>query len=264
MDKPIIQVTDISAHYATKPILEKISFSMYENTLTCILGKNGAGKSTLLSILSKTYNHHLTITNDDAIFIKDKPLKDFLNKEFSTILSFIPQNEQPIWNYSVYEIVAMGRYPYHNFYFSLTNTDKQIISHALKLLELEKLQDKFIYEISGGELQRVYLARTLCQETSIILLDEPFSHIDIYYQHILCDFLKKQCQNNKTVIMTIHDINLAAQYSDYILLLKDGKILDFGKTEKVFSEANLSHCFDCKIKITENPITQKKEGTIVV
>lgn len=264
MDKPIIQLDTISAYYAHKPVLQDLSFSIFENTVTCILGKNGAGKSTLLSILSKTHNQQLKTDNYNKIYIQNKPLKDFLNKEFATNVSFIPQNEQPIWNYTVYEIVAMGRYPYHNYYFSLNNKDKQIIKEALKLLELENLQDKSIYEISGGELQRVYLARTICQETSIIILDEPFSHIDIYYQHILCDFLKNQCKNNKTIIMTLHDINLAAQYSDYILLLKEGKKLDFGKTEIVFSEKNLSECFDCSIKITQNPITKKNEATIVV
>ena len=209
-----------------------------------MLGPNGSGKTTLVNLLSENHKNY-----KGDILISGKNKNSFIKKEISKIISFAPQKISFPSGTTVEEIVMMGRFAYSNIFGFNTKKDKQIAWKYSKYLNIDKLWKKDINELSGGQQQRVILAMCLTQETPIIILDEPTNHLDIKYQISLIDILKELKEKyNKTIIICLHDINIAANELDEMFLLKKGNLVANG-TNKILNNKLLKKVYDAELKV---------------
>lgn len=221
----IIETKNLTIGYQEKNsqniIASDINLSLEKGKLVSILGKNGIGKSTFLRTISKVQK-----PLSGSIYLKNKNIKSYKNNTLATILSLVLTERLPESQLNVFDIIALGRQPYTNWIDKLSEKDINIIKWAIEITEIESLKEKKFYELSDGQLQRVLIARALAQDTEIIILDEPTAHLDLHSTIKIINLLKNLVkQTNKTIIMSSHEVNLAIQLSDEIILFKDDKIL---------------------------------------
>jgi len=204
----------------TNVVSNNINFSIEKGRLIFILGKNGIGKSTLLKTISKTIPSIAGTILCNGIKIKTLP-----EQQLATQLSLVLTESLPESLLTVYELVALGRQPYTNWVDTLSDIDKEAVKKALIQTETLHLQNKPFLELSDGQLQRVLIARTLAQNTDIIILDEPTAHLDMHHTVNVFELLKKMVQEQqKTIIISSHEINLALQLADDIILFTEDKV----------------------------------------
>ncbi|MBU5269120.1 ABC transporter ATP-binding protein [Clostridium cochlearium] len=247
---PII-LNNLNFSYNEKHILKNINISFERNKFYSILGPNGSGKTTLLKNILKALP-----TTDKTIYIDAFDINNYKNKDLAKKMSSVPQNTNLEFDFTSFDVVLMGRSPHLKRFERENNKDYEIVREAMEITNTWHLKDKYINQLSGGERQKVIIARALAQESSIILLDEPISNLDIQNQIEIMDTLKF-LNRDVTIISVLHDLNLAAQYSDYILLLKNGEIFFKGTPEKVLSVNNLKYVYDVNTYIIKNPVTGK-------
>jgi iron complex transport system ATP-binding protein len=229
----MIQVSNLCAGYGDGDVIRNISFTVQKGECLCVLGPNGCGKSTLLKTIARILDYR------GAVTLEGKALSGIPRKDFAQKIALLGQTSQVFFPYTVYETVAMGRYAWSQGLFkSLSAEDKFIIDDIINTLDIYDIRDRMIDELSGGQLQRVFLARTLAQTPEVILLDEPTNHLDLKYQIELLGFLKSWVkENNKILISVFHDLNLARQFSDTAILMNNGTIAAYGTiTETLNSE----------------------------
>ena len=222
-----------------KKVLSDISFSLEPGDFVCLCGPNGAGKSTLLHALA------------DSAAIKNV-------KERAKKISFLTQNENALWDYTVFDTVLSGRFCYTGKLGNYTREDFKIAEEVIKDFGLEALSEKSVHQISGGEFQKVRLARSFAQGSEFLLLDEPLSSLDFVSSESLMNLLKEKCfEQNKAVLVSIHDINMAARFADKVLLLgkcQNEKQLCFqGSVQDVLTSENLSAVYNTKVKTFFHP-----------
>lgn len=249
----IIKIENLNFSYGNRKILKGINLGLKERKLTGILGPNGCGKSTLL----KNILGYLKSDSGD-IFIDNVIGNNISQKEKAKLISLVPQKSQLVSAMDVEEFVLMGRLPHlKNSWDGYSNKDREIANKYINELELEKFTQRKAPTLSGGEFQRVLLARALTQETKIILLDEPTSALDL--NHAL-DLMKKVKENviekNLTAVAVLHDLNLAAMFCDELVMLKDGKVFAQGTPKETLTVENLKSIYDldCSICYTEDDI----------
>lgn len=251
----MLKVTDISYRHKELSILKDINFSVKPGELIAIIGPNGAGKSTLLSYISNELK-----TKKNQVVFKDKPIEKWSVSELPKHKSKFSQQQAADISLSVEEVVLMGRYPYFNG--EPKTTDYKVIKQWMNATEIWHLRERLYEHLSGGEKQRVHLARVLSQidndfEQKLLLMDEPLNNLDVSHQFRILDLVKKQTQQGNAAIIVIHDINLAAQFADKILLLKKGNLAAFDKVENVLKEEIISDAYDFPCVITKNPINNQ-------
>lgn len=230
--------------------LSEVSFTIQQGTFLSILGPNGSGKSTLLRIIDK-----ILTPESGNIKIFEKDYYKISRKELSKYIAYVPQSILSNFPYTVFEIVLMGRAPYLGGIGFENQKDIDIAIAAMEKTDTLHLVNRKIQNISGGEMQRVFLARALTQQAPILLLDEPNTHLDLQHQIDILDLIKKFTREIKlTVISVFHDINLASLYSDLILILNQGRVFTFGKPETVLNEENIKLVFGTKAIIDKHPI----------
>ena len=248
----IIEIKNLSFKYnTTKAIFSDLNLTIKKGEITTLLGKNGCGKSTLIKLLSKN------ITNYTGnIFLENKELKSYSLKELSTKLSIVYQNNITPQEITVFDMVSFARLPYQNiFFYKQTKEDIEKINFALKETDLIDYKNTIVSELSGGQLQRVYIAMCLAQDTEIIILDEPTTFLDIKYQKSIMKLVKRLNQElHLTIIMVLHDINQAITYSDNIVALLDGEIIKTDKAHTLLNEELLNKIYDTEIKIENNKV----------
>ena len=248
----IIEIKNLSFKYnTTKAIFSDLNLTIKKGEITTFLGKNGCGKSTLIKLLSKN------ITNYTGnIFLENKELKSYSLKELATKLSIVYQNNITPQEITVFDMVSFARLPYQNiFFYKQTKEDIEKINFALKETNLIEYKNTKASELSGGQLQRVYISMCLAQDTEIIILDEPTTFLDIKYQKSIMKLVKQLNQElGLTIIMVLHDINQAITYSDNIVALLDGKIVKTDKAHTLLNEELLNKIYDTEIKIENNKV----------
>ncbi|WP_343012835.1 ABC transporter ATP-binding protein [Gemella morbillorum] len=248
----IIEIKNLSFKYnTTKAIFSDLNLTIKKGEITTLLGKNGCGKSTLIKLLSKN------ITNYTGnIFLENKELKSYSLKELATKLSIVYQNNITPQEITVFDMVSFARLPYQNiFFYKQTKEDIEKINFALKETNLIEYKNTKASELSGGQLQRVYISMCLAQDTEIIILDEPTTFLDIKYQKSIMKLVKQLNQElGLTIIMVLHDINQAITYSDNIVALLDGKIVKTDKAHTLLNEELLNKIYDTEIKIENNKV----------
>ncbi|QIB26450.1 ABC transporter ATP-binding protein [Caloranaerobacter azorensis] len=258
-----IEVESLYFSYGDSLILRDINFKIKKGEFVSIIGPNGSGKSTLLKNMISIYK-----PNRGSIKIDGKEIREYKAKELAKKVAIVPQDTNIAYDFSVFDVVIMGRNPYLGRFQSESYKDFQIVEDSLKLTDTLHLKDKSINQISGGERQRVIIARALAQEPEIMLLDEPTSHLDINHQIEILSLLKKlNTEKSMTIIIVIHDINLAARYSSKMILLNKGEIISIGKPREVITYENIEMAYNLNVVITENlytnspyliPLTSKK------
>ena len=236
--------------YKNKSIIKNINFSIDSSQWLSIIGPNGSGKSTLIKgILG------ITKSLKGNIYLKNKNIKNFTNKRIAQTVSFLPQQLNVNLNITVGDLVALGRSPYKEFWeFDLNKIDQEIINESLYLVDMYDLKDILINQISGGQCQRAYLAMALAQDPEILILDEPTNALDLKYQIKFLEIIKTLKVNKKISVITIlHDLNLAARYSDKIIALKNGESIGYGLSNELINERFIQNIFEINALISDTP-----------
>ncbi len=240
----MLTLKNVSAGYNGTDVISDISFNVCEGESLCILGPNGCGKTTLIKTIAGIIPHRGTIK------INNTSISAMKRIDAAKKIAVMSQISNIYFSYTVYETVLLGRYLHmkNRAFKEPTAKDKEYVEQCLKAVDLLGLKNKQINTLSGGQLQRVYLARTLAQEPSIILLDEPTNHLDLKNQAELIDFLKSWSkQEGHTVIGVLHDLNLAMKLADKVLLLDNGKVAAYGKTGEVISSKIINNVYDMDV-----------------
>jgi len=249
----LLDVLDITSGYDKIDIIKDISFKVEEGEFLCIIGPNGSGKSTLLKSLTK-----LLKPSKGSILFEGKDIYSFTTIEFSRRAAFVPPDISVSFSFRVEEIVSMGRNPYMNRFASLNDSDKKSIHEAMELTGIVSLKDRFIDELSTGETQRVIIAQAIAQETDVIFLDEPTSHLDIGHQTEIFDLLKKlQKEKGRTIILVSHDLNMASEYSDNLILMANGMLHSIGLPMDVLNYKAIEEVYNAVVVVRDNPMSGK-------
>jgi len=249
----ILSVRNLNFSYGNNKIINNISFDIKKGSFISILGPNGAGKSTLVNIISKILDKY-----EGEVNVAGKNIAILNSKDIAKMIAVVPQSTNPSFSFTVKEMVLMGRYPYISRFERETKEDFAIVREVMEKTRITQFADRQFNELSGGEKQRVVIAQALAQDSPILLLDEPTSHLDINFQiEFMNLFLKLNRDEGKTIIGIFHDINLAIQNSSLVMLLKEGSIFGFGKPRDVVSRQNLKSVFHSDVFVGKNPVTRK-------
>lgn len=245
-----ISIKNLSFAYDKNLVLDDINLAFTKGNFYSIIGPNGSGKSTIIKNISKSLE-----PKGKSILIGDRDICTLNNKSLSKIMATIPQRTIIDYDFTVSEIVMMGRSPHKKRFEDFNIEDERIIKKYMKATSTWELKDKLITELSGGEAQRVIAAKALSQETDIVLLDEPTSNLDIQYQ---LEFLNtfRNLKIDKIIIAVLHDLNLASVFSDEIILINKGQVVAKGTPWDVINEENIKNVYNIPVKIFENPISK--------
>ena len=247
---PIVDVQDLSVQLGAVEALSEVSIGVDQGEFLGIIGPNGAGKTTLLRAISGVLD-----PNAGSVAVAGQDVTGLSAAESSRLVAVVPQETNLAFDFSVREVVEMGRTPYTSRVSLYGDDDADIVDHALERTQLQQFADRSIGEVSGGERQRVLLARALAQDTPVLLLDEPTASLDIDHQIRTLELVRSLVESGKTVLAPIHDLNLAAHYCDRLLLLSDGARTAAGPPEQVLTEDHLEAAFGTDAVVTNNPVT---------
>ena len=247
----IINIEKLNYSYGKKEVLKELSLDIDKNKLTGIIGPNGCGKSTLAKNIIRYINGKF-----EYFKIMDIDIRQLSHKKIAQLISYIPQKSTIISNISVFDYVLLGRFPLlKNSWDNYTKKDYEIVENNINLLNIKELRDRNIETLSGGELQKALLARALAQEAKILLLDEPTSALDLNNAVEFMKILKNISMKKEiSVIIIIHDLNLASLFCDSLIILKDGRFIEKGSPKEVINEENIKSVYnlDCKVCYNEN------------
>lgn len=226
--------------------LQDISIRIPHQQVTSIIGPNGSGKSTLLKIISRILK-----SDEGTIYIEQKETTKYRTKEFAKKMTMLLQSKDHLPNLTVKELISYGRTPYKSFFKQhLTEEDEEIISNALQITNTMKHKNRLFHTLSGGEQQKVRIAMALAQQTDILLLDEPTTYLDIAHQYDVMELLYEINQSyGITIVMVLHELQQAAIYSDFLIALKKGQIVDSGPPEEILTETFLKRVYDFEANI---------------
>jgi iron complex transport system ATP-binding protein len=240
----MLEIKGLCAGYGDDDVIRNINFKVQEGESLCILGPNGSGKSTLLKCIARILDYR------GEILLEGHDVKKIPRKEYAKKTALLSQSASIFFPYTIYETVSMGRYAYLPGFLKTTSPqDREIIEDILKKLDIWDIKDRMIDELSGGTLQRVFLARTLAQTPDVSLLDEPANHLDLKHQIELKKKKKKWIsENNKTLIGVFHDLTMARRFCDSGVLLDNGTIAESGKIEEILHGETLSKVFGINIR----------------
>ena len=249
MVNPIIEMSEIEYAFRKQPILNKINLKVKRKEIIGIIGPNGSGKTTIFNILSGL----IKPTKGD-IYINGTNISSLSITQRSKLLAAAPQNTIFPEDISVFELTTMGRNPYLNLLSWESSYDNELAIQSIDRVGLLELASKKLKHISGGEKQLALIAMVLCQETPIILLDEPTSNLDIKNQlHIMDTITAIRESSNKTILINLHDLNLATKYCDKIIFLKDGTVFDQGIPNEVITSNNIQSVYGIAANVIEDP-----------
>jgi iron complex transport system ATP-binding protein len=250
----MINIKNISAGYfKNKQIIKNISLSIERKDFFGIIGKNGAGKSTLLKVLC-----NLIKPSCGTVYIDNNSMSFFSKKRIAKIISFLPQNVDVTLPFNVMEFIMFGRYPYMNTFKIPSKNDYVMVKKVMDFLDITNFAQKRIDSLSGGEKQKVLIAQVLAQETEIIVFDELTLHLDIGSQNNVLRILKnlnEQC--NKTIILTLHDLNAASEFCNKLALMDNGEIYSYGEPDKVLNYKDIKQIYNTIVAVKTNPISNK-------
>lgn len=242
----MIELKNICFSYPGQtPLLHDISTSFAEKKVTTILGPNGCGKSTLLQIACR-----LLQPSSGQILLHGQNIQQLKNKELAKQIALLSQTNRPP-EITVEDLVTYGRYPHQRYGQGLSQQDHIIINHALQQVKADSYRHRMVNHLSGGQRQRAYIAMALAQDTDIIFLDEPTTYLDINIRFEIMELVRSLNQAGKTIIMVLHDLNLALEYSDTVILMNQGRIQTEGTPQEVIASGLLDEVFQIKTHIFE-------------
>ncbi|MDH2333088.1 iron ABC transporter ATP-binding protein [Paenibacillus polymyxa] len=241
----MVEVRNVSKRYGNKNVVDQVSVTVPKGTITSFIGPNGAGKSTLLSMISR-----LTDSDEGEILIDEQAVSLTKSEELARKLSILKQTNDVNIRLTVKELVSFGRFPYSKG--RLNSEDRKMVEQSMAYMELEDMKDKHIDLLSGGQRQRAFIAMILAQDTEYILLDEPLNNLDMKHSVQIMKTLRGLVDDlGKTILVVLHDINFASCYSDYIVGMKDGRLLKQGTADEMIDSQVLKDLYDMDIPIQQ-------------
>ena len=250
MKSDIIHIKELKFSYEKSMVLDSLSFSVKAGSFFVIIGPNGSGKSTLLNLIAG-----IITPQSGAVEILGLSIQQYSRKKLATTISLVPQLTSVDFPFSVLDIVLMGRSPHLGILGLEQQKDVHIARQALEFTGVDHLSNRKMNHLSGGEQQRVFIARAICQDPKIILLDEPTASLDLAHQVRVMDLMEKLKQERGiTVVMVSHDINLASMYGENVLLLKKGNIVKSGPPNDVINFKTLEETYGCTLLVDESPL----------
>ncbi len=244
----MLEIRDLSVGYGRRRVLEQINLKASEGEVVGVIGPNGSGKTTLLKAITKVLE-----PISGTVFIDGMDVNEMQSTQIAKKVAVVSQVISINFEFTVEDIVLMGRTPYIKG--SETFEDINIVRDAMEKTNTLFLKDRLITQLSGGELQRVIIARAFAQNPKILLLDEPTSHLDITNQIDILNLVKNASRKGMVVVAVIHDLNLAAYYCDKICLLQDGKLISAGTPGQVLTSSNIERAFNINVEVITNEIT---------
>lgn len=246
------------SYTAETTALRNVSLSVEKGDFIGVLGPNGSGKSTLIKIINGILHPDSGLAR---VFGRD--VSSYRRKELARLMAVVHQNPPLFFSFSVEETVAMGRWPHAGGMGWLEKKDKEIIQRAMARTEVEELRDRNLYDLSGGERQRVFIARMLAQAAELLLLDEPVAHLDVKHQYGILGLLSGiNRQEGHSMLVALHDLNLAAQFCKKIVVLNRGEVVACGTPEDVINKSILGEVFGIDSIIDVNPLTGSPRVTM--
>jgi len=254
-----IEVNNLVCQYDGQTVVGRISFSVRQGEFYIIIGPNGSGKSTLMNTIAGLFK-----AAQGEVKIKDQLLTAYTPKSLARTIAMVRQQASVDFPFTVSQVVMMGRAPHQGLLGLEKAMDVAAVKEALVFTNLQRLADRRIHQLSGGECQRVFIARAICQDPEIMLLDEPTAALDLAHQTRIMDLMEKLKNEKKTtIIMISHDINLASLYADTLLLLKNGQIVKHGSPEEVLAYDILEPAYGCNLLVDTNPVKSRPRITLV-
>ena len=250
-DSPhILEAGEVAFSYRGGPgVLSGVSLTAESGRLTCVLGPNGSGKTTLLKCLLG----QLAPTGG-SIVLDGRPVRQYSPRELAKLMAYVPQFPDAAFSFSVRQIVLMGRYAHTGVLGLAGPNDLAVADEAMKMTETLGLTDRALAELSGGEAQRVMIARALAQQPAVVLLDEPTSHLDIRNQLMIYRMMQRLAHDwPMAVVCVSHDVNLASRFADRLVLMRDGRVLAAGPPRRVVREETLRQAYDVQIDLIAAP-----------
>lgn len=232
-------------------LLDNVSCEIGSNQLAALVGHNGSGKSTLIKALAGEM-----MTNGGSISLDERDISDYSSKELARRMAYLPQQLPEAAGFSVRELVMLGRYPHQKWLQKPSQIDKDKVAEAMRITQTEAFADRTTATLSGGERARVWLAMCLAQDTRYLLLDEPLAALDMHYQLEIIQLIRRLVdEQGLSVVIIIHDINLAAQYADRVIALKNGRICHDGDISSTMQPTILHKIFNVDMQLLSHPIT---------
>ncbi|TDL78902.1 iron ABC transporter ATP-binding protein [Peribacillus frigoritolerans] len=239
----MVEVSKVSKRYGNKNVVEDVSVRVEKGKITSFIGPNGAGKSTLLSMVSR-----LIKKDTGQVFIDGTDIGEWKSNDLARKISILKQSNHLNIRLTIRDLVSFGRFPYSQG--KLTKDDVRHIDEAIKYMELQDMENKYLDQLSGGQQQRAFIAMVIAQNTEYVLLDEPLNNLDMKHSVQIMKVLRRLVDElQKTVVIVIHDINFASCYSDFIVALKDGKIVKEGPVEEIITSPVLKEIYEMDIDI---------------
>ncbi|HHU88839.1 MAG: ABC transporter ATP-binding protein [Sphaerochaetaceae bacterium] len=249
MGKNVAEIRDLNWSYRDKPLFTNLSATFPSEAFISIVGPNGSGKTTLL-------RHFLKILPPPkgAILLEEGDLLAYPQRDLAKYISYVPQQSRLEYDFTVYECVAMGRYAHEKRLASLSQNDHALIKEALEVMNLSSLSTRLATELSGGEYQRVLIARALAQQSRLILLDEPVSNLDLHHQREILTLLKSLVnQKVATVVCVLHDLNTVSAFSDLVIMMDRGEIVAEGSVKEVLTKERIEEVYHVAVELLYPP-----------
>ncbi len=245
-----VEVLDLTYGYNGRAVLDGLSFSVDRGDFFIVIGPNGSGKTTLMRLLAGVMQ-----AQSGRISMLERSIRTYRRRVLARHLAYVPQLPPDPLPFTVREVVLMGRSPYLGLLGVEGEADMEIAGSAMRFTGVEHLADRRMGWISGGERQRVLIARAICQQPDVLLLDEPTAFLDLAHQIQAMDLLERlKTEQGVTVVMVSHDLNLAAMYGDRLLLLKEGRAVGVGAPGEVLDYAALEDAYGCVLMVDRNPL----------
>lgn len=241
----MLEIKGLTFRYTDVDVLKSIGLTVPRGSFTAIIGPNGSGKTTLLKTVAK-----LLVPREGEVQISGKSVQAYSAKALARNVAMVHQNTDAAFDFNIEEVVLMGRYPYLSRFQGESESDLALAEAAMRFTGTTHLREKTLQSVSGGERQRVMIAKALTQATELLLLDEPISHLDIKYQMEIMRLCKRlNREEGLTIVTTLHDINLAARFADYMVMMSDGEIRYQGAPEDVMTREAIRHIYDIDVEI---------------
>ena len=256
---PVLSLKKVGFRYDGFWAIRDLDLDVKPGELLAVLGPNGSGKSTLLKVVDG-----ILTPQEGEVLLKDRPVSRYTRSDVAKEVAMVAQETHFYFSFSALEVVLMGRFPRLGRFQFEGRHDMEAASRALQATQCLDLAERSIHELSGGEKQRVLIARALAQEPTVILLDEPTSFLDLRYKKEIFDLISSLThERGLSVVVVSHDIDLASQYCDRMVMLKDGRVYSTGVPDEVITASNIKAVYECPVIVDKNPAAGSPRVSLV-